>query len=59
MGIIEKIANAKETTWLLEGLSEAEIKDAVESGKILAQIERCRLDMHMPKKEWEESKRTL
>lgn len=59
MGIIEKIANAKETTWLLEGLSESEIKDAVESGKILAQIERCRLDMNMPKKEWEESKRTL
>lgn len=34
----------------MEGLSEVEIKDAVESAKILAQIERYRLDVHMPKK---------
>ena len=40
MGIAEKIASAKKSTWLSEGLSEAEI------------IERCRLDMHMSQKEF-------
>ena len=46
MGIAEKIASAKKSTWLSEGLSEAEIKTTVELAKISAQIERCRLDMH-------------
>ncbi len=47
MGIAEKIASAKKSTWLSEGLSEAEIKTTVELAKISAQIERCRFDMHM------------
>ena len=52
MGIAEKIASAKKSTWLSEGLSEAEIKTTVELAKISAQIERCRLDMHMSQKEF-------
>nr|WP_142411096.1 helix-turn-helix domain-containing protein [Clostridium sp. Marseille-P7770] len=54
MGIAEKIAKAKETTWLSEGLSEAEVKTTVELAKISAQIERRRLDMHMSQKEFAE-----
>lgn len=52
MGIAEKIANAKKTTWLSEGLSDAEIKTTIELAKISAQIERCRLDMRMSQKEF-------
>ena len=47
MGFTEKITSAKKSTWLSEGFSEAEIKTTVELAKISAQIERCRLDMHM------------
>lgn len=37
MGIAEKIANAKETNWLSEGLSESEVKAIVDSAKQQAQ----------------------
>ena len=52
MGFTEKITSAKKSTWLSEGFSEAEIKTTVELAKISAQIERCRLDMHMSQKEF-------
>ena len=39
MSITEKIANAKETTWVTEALSEAEVKSTVELAKISARIE--------------------
>ena len=42
MGIMEKIANAKKTNWVSEGISEAEIKTTVELAKISAKIERSR-----------------
>ena len=50
MGIAEKLANAKKTNWISEGLSESEVKTIVESAKISAQIERCRLEMDMTPK---------
>ena len=43
MSITEKIANAKETTWVTEALSEAEVKSTVELAKISARIEKCRI----------------
>ena len=52
MGIMEKIANAKKTSWVIEGLSEAEIKTTVELAKISAKIERCRLSLRMTQKEF-------
>ena len=45
MGIAEKIANAKKSNWVSEGISKSEVKTIVELAKISAQIERCRLDM--------------
>ena len=39
MSITEKIARAKETTWVTESLSEAEIKSTIELAKISAKIE--------------------
>ena len=47
MSITEKIANAKETTWVTEALSEAEVKSTVELAKISARIEKCRQNMNM------------
>ena len=54
MGIASKIANAKKTNWLSEGLTEAEVKTTVELAKISARIERCRLDMGMTQQEFAE-----
>lgn len=52
MGITEKLANAKKTDWISEGLSESEVKTTVELAKISAKIERCRIDMGMTQKEF-------
>lgn len=52
MGIMEKIAGAKKTDWISEGISEAEVKTTVELAKISAKIERCRLDLGMTQKEF-------
>lgn len=52
MSVSEKIANAKTTNWISEGLSEAEIKTTVELAKISAKIERCRLELGMTQKEF-------
>ncbi len=52
MGIAEKIAGAKKTNWLTEGLTDAEVKTSVVLAKISASIERCRLDMGMTQKEF-------
>lgn len=52
MGITEKLAHAKKTNWIAEGLSDAEIKTTVALAKISGQIERCRIDMHMSQKEF-------
>ena len=54
MSITEKIANAKETTWVTEALSEAEVKSTVELAKIYARIEKCRQNMNMTQKEFAE-----
>ena len=43
MSITEKIARAKETTWVKESLSEAEIKSTIELAKISAKIEKRRI----------------
>jgi len=47
MGVMEKIANAKKTSWISDGMSETEIKTTVELAKISAQIERRRLELGM------------
>lgn len=52
MGIADKIANAKNTNWVSEGISEAEVKTIVELAKISAKIERCRIGMGMTQKEF-------
>ena len=52
MGITEKLAHAKKTNWIAEGLSDAEIKTTDALAKISWQIERCRIDMHMSQKEF-------
>lgn len=52
MGIAEKLANAKKTTWVSEGFSEAEVKTIVELAKISARIERYRIEMGMTQKEF-------
>lgn len=52
MGIAEKIANARETNWVTEGLSDAEVKTIVELAKISARIERSRLEMGMTQHEF-------
>lgn len=52
MGIMEKIAGAKKTNWVSEGISEAEVKTTVELAKISAKLERCRLDLGMTQKEF-------
>ena len=52
MKISEKIAIAKETNWVSEGLTEAEVKTSVELARISAKIERCRLELGMTQKEF-------
>ena len=52
MGIADKIVNAKNTNWVSEGISEAEVKTIVELAKISAKIERCRIDIGMTQKEF-------
>lgn len=52
MGITEKIAGAKKTSWVSDGISEAEVKTIVELAKLSAKIERCRLDLGMTQKEF-------
>ncbi len=52
MGIAEKIAGAKKSNWPAEGLTEAEVKSAIDLAKISARIERCRLDMGMTQQEF-------
>ena len=54
MSITDKIANAQETTWVTESLSEAEIKSTIELAKISAKIEKCRQNMNMTQKEFAE-----
>lgn len=54
MGITEKLAKAKETSWVVEGLSDAEVKTTVELAKISARIERYRIEMEMTQKEFAE-----
>ena len=38
MGINEKIANAKKTQWVADGMSKSDIKTTVELAKISAKI---------------------
>lgn len=52
MGITEKLASAKKTNWISDGISEAEVKTIVELAKISARIELCRMDMGMTQKEF-------
>jgi transcriptional regulator with XRE-family HTH domain len=52
MGISDKIANAKKTNWITEGMAEADVKTTVELAKISAKIERCRLEKGMTQKEF-------
>lgn len=54
MGIMEKIADAKKTTWVSKGISEAEVKTLVELARISAKIERSRLDLGMTQVEFAE-----
>ena len=52
MSLKEKIANAKKSNWVVEELSEAEVKTAIELAKISAKIENCRIDLGMTQKEF-------
>ena len=52
MGIMEKIANAKKTSWVADGLTEVEVKSIIELSRISAQIEKCRLELDMTQKEF-------
>lgn len=54
MGIAEKLACAKKTSWVSEGFSEAEVKTMVELAKISARIERCRIEMGLTQQEFAE-----
>ena len=47
MSIYDKISNAQETTWLTDGIAEAEAKSIIELAKISAKIERRRLELNM------------
>lgn len=51
MGIAEKLAKAKKTKWVSEGLSEVEVKTIVELAKISARIERSRIELGMTQQE--------
>ena len=52
MSLSDKIKNAKEATWLTDGLSESEVKTTVELAKISAMIERRRIDMGLTQQEF-------
>ena len=52
MGIAEKIANAKKSNWLTDGIPENEVKTLVELAKISARIEMARLELNMTQKEF-------
>ena len=52
MGIREKMASAKKSNWITQGIPEAEVKSIVQLAKISAHIERCRLDMEMTQEEF-------
>ena len=54
MSIYDKISNAQETTWLTDGIAEAEAKSIIELAKISAKIERRRLELNMTQKEFAE-----
>lgn len=54
MGIAEKLAKAKKTKWVSEGLSEVEVKTIVELAKISARIERSRIELGMTQQEFAE-----
>lgn len=54
MGIAEKLAGAKKTSWVSEGFPEAEVKTVVELAKISARIERCRIEMGLTQQEFAE-----
>ena len=58
MSITEKIARAKETTWVKDSLSEAEIKSTIELAKISAKIEKRRQEMNMTQKEFADGRVT-
>lgn len=52
MGIAEKLAKAKKTDWLAEGLSDLEVENMIRSAKISARLERYRHTLHMSQKEF-------
>ena len=52
MSIYDKISNAQETTWLTDGIAEAEAKSIIELAKISAKIERRRLELNMTQTEF-------
>lgn len=52
MGLADKIAGAKKTNWITEGLTGTEVKTIVELAKISARIERCRLDLGMTQEQF-------
>lgn len=54
MSIREKVANAKTTSWLAEGLDEEQIKEIKELALIAAKIERKRISSGMTQKEFAE-----
>jgi len=54
MGIKEKLLGAKQTSWIAEGISEAEVKTIVDLAKISARIERYRIELGMTQQEFAE-----
>ena len=54
MGITEKLSGAKRTSWIMEGISEAEVKTIVDLAKISARIERYRIELGMTQQEFAE-----
>ena len=54
MGITEKLSGAKRTSWIMEGISEAEVKTIVDLAKISTRIERYRIEMGMTQQEFAE-----
>lgn len=54
MGFKDKLASAKKTNWVTEGLSNAEIKTTIDLAKISATIEQRRIDMGMTQIEFAE-----
>ena len=51
MSALEKIENAKKSSWVAEGMSDVEVNSIVELARISGKIERCRIDMGMTQKE--------